>query len=374
MSKLHRFQWNIFKNRRRPGQLTRLYALTALGAFQPAGAAWVALLAARGFSLAEIGLAEGVFHLVSLLFELPSGVIADVFGRKKSMLLSQAAAMLSCLGIIFAAGLTGVCLAMVLSAMSYNFASGSREALAYEALKAEKREQDYDRYAARDLAFYRAGNALAILCAGAALAVGYRPAYLADLLLGGACLALALRLKETPLKPHPAGVRKAIRDCLAESLRFLRQHVSLLPLILFNGAVGAVATLLRFFLQARLPRAGLPERLLGPVLFGMGLGGVLGAWLVPRTRNWAFRSVALLSGFMVLLALLLSFLPMPWVMALCGLTAAIFDDFLEVRFDAKVNAMVPSAQRATLLSVISLIFSLVMILLSPLLGMVFALA
>ena len=105
MSKLYRFQWNIFKNRRRPGQLTRLYALTALDAFQPAGAAWVALLAARGFSLAEIGLAEGVFHLVSLLFELPSGVIADVFGRKKSMLLSQAAAMLSCLGMIFAAGL-----------------------------------------------------------------------------------------------------------------------------------------------------------------------------------------------------------------------------------------------------------------------------
>lgn len=62
------------------------------------------------------------------------------------------------------------------------------------------------------------------------------------------------------------------------------------------------------------------------------------------------------------------------LMALCGLTATIFDDFLEVRFDAKVNAMVPSAQRATLLSVISLIFSLVMILLSPLLGMVFALA
>ena len=62
------------------------------------------------------------------------------------------------------------------------------------------------------------------------------------------------------------------------------------------------------------------------------------------------------------------------LIALCGLTAAIFDDFLEVRFDAKVNAMVPSAQRATLLSVISLIFSLVMILLSPLLGMVFALA
>lgn len=44
------------------------------------------------------------------------------------------------------------------------------------------------------------------------------------------------------------------------------------------------------------------------------------------------------------------------LMARCGLLAAIFDGFLEVRFDAKVNAMAPSAQRATLLSVVSLVF------------------
>ena len=70
-------------------QLRRLYAVTAISSLQIAGASWVALLAARGFSLAEIGLAEGVFHLVSFLFEVPSGIIADVFGRKKSMVASQ---------------------------------------------------------------------------------------------------------------------------------------------------------------------------------------------------------------------------------------------------------------------------------------------
>ena len=70
-------------------QLRRLYAVTAISSLQIAGASWVALLAARGFSLAEIGFAEGVFHFVSFLFEVPSGVIADVFGRKRSMVASQ---------------------------------------------------------------------------------------------------------------------------------------------------------------------------------------------------------------------------------------------------------------------------------------------
>ena len=42
-------------------QLRLLYLNTSLGAFQIAGASWVALLAARGFSLVEIGFAESVF-------------------------------------------------------------------------------------------------------------------------------------------------------------------------------------------------------------------------------------------------------------------------------------------------------------------------
>ena len=61
-------------------QLRRIYTITLLGSLQFAGACWVALLAARGFSLTQIGLAETVLHLASFLFEVPSGVIADVLG------------------------------------------------------------------------------------------------------------------------------------------------------------------------------------------------------------------------------------------------------------------------------------------------------
>ena len=110
-------------------QLRRLYAVTAISSLQIAGASWVALLAARGFSLTEIGFAEGVFHLVSFLFEVPSGVIADVFGRKKSMVASQCMFAAASAAMLLSRSMGGVCLAMALSALGYNFASGSREAL-----------------------------------------------------------------------------------------------------------------------------------------------------------------------------------------------------------------------------------------------------
>lgn len=63
-----------------PKQLraVRVYSFTSC--LRLTDAVWVALLAARGFTLAQIGLAEAVFHLTSLLCEVPSGVAADLLG------------------------------------------------------------------------------------------------------------------------------------------------------------------------------------------------------------------------------------------------------------------------------------------------------
>ena len=49
-------------------QLSKLYTSSILGNLSLTGA-WVAILASRGYSLVEIGIAETVFHITSLIFE-----------------------------------------------------------------------------------------------------------------------------------------------------------------------------------------------------------------------------------------------------------------------------------------------------------------
>ena len=362
-------------------QLRLLYLNTSLGAFQIAGASWVALLAARGFSLVEIGFAESVFHVASLLFEVPSGVISDVFGRKKSMVLSQCMMLVSSLLMLVSDSMAGVLPAMVFSAFGYNFASGTRESLAYETLKAEGREAEYDGYASTDMMLYTFFSSLATLCAGAALALGYRRAYLADIGLEMVCLMSALRLRdvgyaaagEEGVKNGPEEtVWKKIFQCFRESVRFLLHSRKAMELILLNAAVGAAATLLRFFLQARLTEKGLPDALLGPALFFMGLGGAAGARLILRCKSWSYGRVFAVSAITVAGCVAAALLPVPAVMVAGGFLSALCDNFLQVRSDVRLNEMVPAGQRATLISVSSLCFSGVMIVLSPLFGMVFS--
>lgn len=355
-------------------QMYRLLWVSGISSFQLAGASWVALLAARGFSLVEIGLAESCFHLASLIFEIPSGVISDVFGRRRSMILSQLMFALSALLMAFSRGMPGVCAALVLDAWGYNFASGAREALAYDSLKTAGRADQYLRFSARELATYRTGNAAAILCAGLALLVGHRIAYLLDALLALTGLALCCKLQEVqPEEKRPDGsIPRRILRCTADSLRFLRSSGKSLGLMTANSLVGAAAILTVFFLQARLQQAGVHGALLGPALFTVSLGGAIGAGIAARIAAWRYRRAYALCAAGVMLGVACCLGCGAAMMCIGGFTANLCSDLLEVRTDALLNDRFPSSQRSTLLSVASLVFSLVMILLSPLAGMLFA--
>lgn len=74
---------NKLENNRLKNNIKKLLLIDSVGNIMIANASWVALLAVRGFSMVEIGFAECIFHIASMIFEIPSGAIADVFGRKK---------------------------------------------------------------------------------------------------------------------------------------------------------------------------------------------------------------------------------------------------------------------------------------------------
>lgn len=354
-------------------QIRRLLAVSGLSSFQLAGASWVALLAARGFSLVEIGLAESCFHLASLLFEIPSGIISDVFGRKKSMVLSQLMFVLSALCMAFSKNMAGVCIALVLDAWGYNFASGAREALAYDSLKAAGMEDDYMDFSSRELGIYRIGNAAAIFCAGLALKIGHRNAYLIDAALGLVCLGLACRLREAKAETgqFEGGVSRRIRRVFSQSLHFLLHGGRTIALMLVNSLAGASAVLSVFFLQARLLRAGLDGALLGAALFAVSMGGAAGARLAARLSGQSYGWAAMLCMCGVALGALGGMSESALLMCIGGFAANLCSDLLEIRTDALLNERFASGQRSTLLSVASLVFSLVMIVLSPLAGLLF---
>ena len=378
-------------------QINKLYTLTTVSYFRIAGASWVALLALRGFSLLQIGILESIFHIASSCFEIPSGVVADVFGRKRTLALSKLVSVLSCLAMILSDNFGTVAFAIAFSALSYNLESGTIEALAYDSLKSVKQEEKYNQYASTEMMLYRITSSTATLCAGFALWLGYKKAYAIDIFFGMIALGIVCSLREisgftgaddklinSQTDEHNKEqmneeetdqkniqnirISERLQNVITESWHFMKNNRKARSIMIVNALIGAVSTLILFFLQAKLPLVGLNEALLGPALFVMGLGAALGAKVVGYFPNWKYKKYVILSGIGVLSAFGMTFSGNPYLMVLGGFAGSFADDFLEVRTDILLNDMIPSEQRATLISVNSFTFSLVMIVMSTLMG------
>ncbi len=379
-------------------QIHKLLLLDGMNAFMIAGASWVALLAARGYSMLEIGLLESIFHVASMSFEIPSGAIADVFGRKKTMVASQMMNVLASIVMIFSHSFVSISIAMIFSAFSYNLASGSREALAYDSLKSAGDEDDYEKFAANDMVIYDFAMSFATLMAGVTLLLGYQKAYAIDVIAGVSSILVAWTLLEAKVssvtrETQEAKVSLEARDTqevkvsheatetkdsvverfvevAKESYQFLRANRRCRRMIIFNATIGALAVLVVFFAQALLPELGMQKVLLGPALFALNLGSVAGAKAENYLPKMSYKKTGLLSVIGVSLAVLSILTNQCWLIIAGGFVGSFADSLIEVKTDVELNRQIPSEQRATLMSVNSFTYSVVMIILSPIFGSV----
>lgn len=343
--------------------------------FRPAGSVWVLLLALRGFSLVEIGFAEAVFHVVSLCCELPSGLLADVLGRKRTLTASHVMFVLSTLLMVISQGMVGVCLSLAASALGYNLESGTREAVTYESMLQAGQGSEYLKFSSVQHGVYRFSSGGAMLLAGSTVLLGWRAAYLLDTVIALIGLAAVLTLSEPErddsginFRTLPAALAKTVR----EAWELIKSDGVAVRIMILNALVGVCATLTGFYLQEKLEAAVAVPALLGPALFVLELGGGLAGLLTNKLDRLSYPKAVALTGAGVLLCAFAARGTRLSVLTASGFMAGFLDDSLELVSDKRLNDRFPSAQRATLISVSSMIFSVFMIPLSPIFGMWFS--
>jgi MFS family permease len=106
-----------------------------------------------GLNIAEVFIANAFFTVGMVLFEIPTGVIADTLGRRVSFLLSAIVLMLATLGYVMGslidAGLTWFVVFSIFLGLGFTFYSGAVEAWLVDALKATHYEGELDHVFAR---------------------------------------------------------------------------------------------------------------------------------------------------------------------------------------------------------------------------------
>ena len=176
---------------------------------------------------------------------------------------------------------------------------------------------------------------------------------------------------ESATKDTGDKIGRKLIACFKESFAFLKEMRKCMGLMLCNSLVGAIDILLLFFLQAKLPESGISKWWLGFALLFMEMGGIVGSRLILIVPKIRYKWIFAISLLFVLTGLLTEHSSVCWIMMLGGFIAAIGDDALQVRTNVILQDMFPSEQRATLTSIESFSFSVIMIVLSPLAGFFF---
>ncbi len=332
---------------------------------------WVLYLAYCGLNLAEIGLLEGLYHAASIIFEIPSGAAADLLGRKRSMILSRICIAVSCLIMLFSRSFVLFALSFIIQALGNNFNSGSEEALVYDSMKYIGQEEQYVRVYGRLSVVIEVSQGIATVAGGILAEYSWFWCYGACLVIAALALIPVIFLTEAPCgrqEKKQAAMGELVTSHFRTSVRILKSDVRILKIIIYYSVIFAAWTLLFFYSQQYYFEHGYNKVQISLILLVMSVTSCLGAVMSERLYH-RFKERIVFVGTMVIAAAFLCYGFENMIVSVIAFSAAgFFNSVLYPVQSDSLNQLIPSEQRATLISVNSLFFSVAMIVMFPLAG------
>ena len=316
-----------------------------------------------GLNNTEAFTANAFFTAGQVLFEVPTGVVADTWGRRTSYLLGAATLLLSTLLYLAMwqthAALWAWALASMLLGLGFTFFSGATEAWLADALAFTGAEDALDAVLARGQVMFGAamltgavGGGLVAQASNLGVPYLVRSALLALTLIAAAWSMRDLGFKPDRSETPARRLRSVLRASLDSGWR--KPPVRWLMLAgVFNGAVGMFAfyALQPYLLQLygesdAFAVAGVVAAAIAGTQIVAGLSGPLLRRLFAR-RTHLLLATALVNALCLLaLGTVSSF-----ALALAVVVVWSFSFWVAVPFrEAFLNPLIPSAQRATVLS------------------------
>ena len=317
------------------------------------------LFADSGLSGAQISALFAIWSAVSIVAEVPSGALADRFGRRHALV---AAGVLQAGGYVawtLLPTFAGFALGFVLWGLGGALVSGAQEALLYDGLAAVGAESCYPRvngwvHATVLLAQLPAAAAATVLFA----AGGYS---LVGWVSVGVCLgaaALALRLPERPpVTDGPDDVDLGYLATLRVGMAEAAAAPGMRATVLAAALVGAFDTLEEYF-PLITEESGVPVAWVPLAMLPIALVGALGAALGGHADRLRPVALAALLGVGMALLEVADLLDHPGGLAAVVLSYGTYRAVLVV-VDARLQQRIASRSRATVTSVAGLLVDVV---------------
>jgi MFS family permease len=369
-----KYQQNIFVN----------YFFTLFCNLDLTRGLWMIYLASRGFTLLQLGVLEGLFHVTSFLMEVPTGAVADLWGRKISRLLGRVFFLASLALMFFSQEFFLQILGFAVCAIGYNLESGAGEALVYDSLLLDGRKDDYMVINGRKELVYQSAAIAAYLVGGYLAVRSYPLVFSISMGIALVSLVSGLFFKEPHIektinaedhetKDSRISFGKKIRTSMirqaVESLKVVRRQPRIAFLIIFSELIFTIMTSLFFYLQNFWKGEGRDEFYIGGILAIASLVAGLTSIRAQKIEKMIGERGVLITMPLLLIVCQWGIALTPWQAPFYIMTG-IIEGLLIIAISDYINRLIPSQNRATILSFQSMTFSLFMLVCFPIIGWV----
>ena len=326
---------------------------------------------ANGLTIRDLFVIQSIYSVTIVLIEIPSGYIADVFGRKNSMVVGTFFSFLGVLTYTLSFGFDGFLVAALCLGVGQSFISGSDTALMYDSLAELNRSEDFIKLEGRTISMGNLAEATAFVIGGFLAQISLRTPfyYQVGIALVGFIIALLLvepkiaRLKDGAIKPWK-NIKRIIRYAMMEK--------SILRAYIFYSAIIGVATLtMAWFAQPYFKTLEIGVVYFGLIGAGLNLAVAIPSFYAHEIEKKINTRVlfSLILVFIVGGYFTIAYLDNLWGLAILtlfyitrGVATPVLRDYM--------NRHTPSEMRATVMSIRSFVIRIFFASTSPMLGYV----
>ncbi|MGB9721994.1 MAG: MFS transporter [bacterium] len=328
---------------------------------------WVIYFHSIGLNFEQISLLLVINHLVTVIFEIPTGAIADLFSRKFSVVISLLIAAVSAIGVYFSNSFLILLILYGVSGLGATFSSGAFESWFADSLLDFKKDIELTKYWGHFMGFVYLGAALGMV--GGGIFVHYkilRPLWLVEGLgILSLCLYVFFLGRESKFMKNT--------DEKVTYKLYLNKITTGVPYLLKNKLLKltCVGSLLFFFSsgiisllwQPYFKSVNISLEYFG-VISAITLGaGILFPHFAEKIKNTCGGDIITLSFISAVCSLFLFFMFI--FSKFSFIPYIIYTSFYTLHtpiFMAYFNLHIPSSERATIISTYNLLISLITIL------------
>lgn len=301
------------------------------------------------FSLTNVGFILALESVAKSILEIPTGAISDIYGRKNVLIYASLIYLISVLFLLKGGSLIVFATYAILKALSRSLASGTDQALVYDTLLEENKEDQYPDKIGKLFAIRQCGAALGSLIGGFLAIYSYTHTIVWSLIPSLIAFILCFFLREPKLhKPVKKNINLHIKDSLIEVVN----KKPLFLIVILSSVLWGLGEPLYYYTSIFFEARQIDVQAMGILFAGaFGLSSLGNYFSAAVMRKISWQKLLILCLILSPLVDLFSTVTFGYLAGILAIMPGIFFGVRNVIISTQTNELISHENRATILSI-----------------------